>query len=531
MFSYFKKHFYIIGIIYAVAALIYFPKWTVDDAYITCRYADNLARHGELTWNVGEDPIEGYTGIVLPVVLALFIKLGISPVLMGKIIGILSFFIGGYILNLILKLLKVRSPAASIVLIMYFTAPFMFVHAYAGLETLMFSMLILWCVYLFVNSLIFSELRGKTELKLIILLIITSLARPEGVILSFCILSALGVNKLVFEKHGFRKYLLKVSVIFILPCLLYFLWRWNYYGMFLPNTFYAKGSEHLIEKSTVLRLALFTILYLSIPAVVIAVINLSGFKGVKKQIQQQQSFLLTPAFLTAGVSIILFAFLVISRYLQSRLLMNFEFRFFVPFFPLFLIFAALFLEAGFAGLKNLKSQKKLLYFAVIVMVSVLTFAQIFLYLKEYKKYVFLKGGYLKMIESEHIPAGLFVKERTPASEWVAVIHDVGAIPYFSQRKVIDFSRLNDEVLSQKNMTESEIVDYFFSFDPGAVVITSYKWDEVYQPWIYGEEAKMITSDPRFSRYLLVKKFRTDISPDHPAYDYFEFVYLREDLVE
>ena len=217
--------------------------------------------------------------------------------------------------------------------------------------------------------------------------------------------------------------------------------------------------------------------------------------------------------------------------MQSRLLMNFEFRFFVPFFPLFLIFAAVLLDWGFAGVQSLKEKKKFLYSAIIAFVLILTSAQFFLYHKEYRKYAFLKDGYRKMIESEHIPAGLYVKDHIPEDEWMMVIHDVGAIPYFAERKTVDFSRLNDEVLSQKNMTDSEILDYFFSFNPGAVVITSYKWEEVYQPWFYGDEAKMITSDPRFSRYQLVKKFRTDISPDHPAYDYFEFVYLRDDLIK
>ena len=247
MFTFLKKRFYIIGIVYAAIALAVFPKWTVDDAYITCRYADNLAKHGELTWNVGEDPIEGYTGIILPLLLALCIKLGISPILAAKIIGVLSFFWGGYLLYLIMQLLKVRHSAVSIILIMYFTAPFMYVHAFSGMETSMFSMLILLCVYLLYFRLVFVEQVKKIELTLIIMLIILSLTRPEGVILSACILSALGIIKWKFEKSGFPKYLLKVSTIFILPCLIYFLWRWQYYGLFLPNTFYAKGGEALIE--------------------------------------------------------------------------------------------------------------------------------------------------------------------------------------------------------------------------------------------------------------------------------------------
>jgi len=69
----------ILALVYALAALYSFPKWTVDDAYITYRYAENLANFGALTWNVGEKPVEGYTGVALPLILAAGIRLGIPP--------------------------------------------------------------------------------------------------------------------------------------------------------------------------------------------------------------------------------------------------------------------------------------------------------------------------------------------------------------------------------------------------------------------------------------------------------------------
>src|SRR3954465_2857630 len=47
----------------ATAQFLRFPRATVDDAFITYRYAENLARHGELTFNVGGNPVEGYTGV------------------------------------------------------------------------------------------------------------------------------------------------------------------------------------------------------------------------------------------------------------------------------------------------------------------------------------------------------------------------------------------------------------------------------------------------------------------------------------
>lgn len=531
MSSFLTKHLYIAGIIYAIAALILFPKWTVDDAYISIRYADNQAKYGELTWNPGEDPIEGYTGIVLPVILAIFIKLGISPVFIGKIIGVISFFLGGCLLHTIFRLLKVRDLSASLVLIMYFTAPFMFVHALSGLETMLFSASILLSVFLFFRNMMFTDSPKQTETVLILVLFVASLTRPEGVIMSACFLTALGIIRLKSDRREFGRYVLKAVILFILPGLIYFIWRWQYYGQILPNTFYAKGGLSFINKWSVLSLMQFGLLFLSLPAVVILLLNLSGFKAVRDSIRDRQPFLFSPQFTTAVAAMMVFAIIVLGRYMQSMLLMNFEFRFFVPFFPIFLVFTAIFLDWGLLNLQSLKADKRIVRTVLTVIIVLLISVQAMIYLREYRKYRLLKASYQNIIESEHIPAGLFVKEHISEDEWLSVIHDVGAIPYYSQRKTVDFSRLNDEVLIKKGMTDKEIADYFFSFNPGAVVITSYKWEEIYQPWIYGEEAKMISEDPRFDSYTLVKKYRADQSDRHPVTGYYEFVYLRNDLVD
>ena len=46
----------------ALATIIQGPQFHADDAYIVARYADYLVRHGQLVWNVGEAPVEGFTG-------------------------------------------------------------------------------------------------------------------------------------------------------------------------------------------------------------------------------------------------------------------------------------------------------------------------------------------------------------------------------------------------------------------------------------------------------------------------------------
>ena len=61
-------------------------KFTVDDAYISFRYARNLADGLGLVYNAGER-IEGYTNFLWTVLLAGGIELGIDPHVTSKVLG------------------------------------------------------------------------------------------------------------------------------------------------------------------------------------------------------------------------------------------------------------------------------------------------------------------------------------------------------------------------------------------------------------------------------------------------------------
>ena len=110
------KFLLIAPFILCLAGLCIFPKWTVDDAFITYRYAENLARHGELTWNIGEEPVEGYTGVALPVLLAGLIQTGVQPVAVAKVMGALSHLARGLLLFMVLRRMGAGRTASCLVL-------------------------------------------------------------------------------------------------------------------------------------------------------------------------------------------------------------------------------------------------------------------------------------------------------------------------------------------------------------------------------------------------------------------------------
>ena len=92
-----KNRQYIIAILLLLCIVgafhsIMYSSDIIDDAYITFRYANNLAAGNGLTYNPPEQ-LEGYTNFLLVVILALGVKVGISPPLLSQLLGISSFLI------------------------------------------------------------------------------------------------------------------------------------------------------------------------------------------------------------------------------------------------------------------------------------------------------------------------------------------------------------------------------------------------------------------------------------------------------
>jgi hypothetical protein len=173
------------AVLYALAALAIFPRWTVDDAYITYRYAENLALHGELTWNVGEDPVEGYTGVLLPTLLAGAIRLGGDPNVASKLLGCLSLLASGLLLLYALRRFGAPHAVAAGAAACYLSTPVIYPHAWGGLETCEYTALLLASLASFARAGEGHE-GARREARFFLLLLATSLARPEGLLFAGC---------------------------------------------------------------------------------------------------------------------------------------------------------------------------------------------------------------------------------------------------------------------------------------------------------------------------------------------------------
>ena len=210
------------------------PVEQADDAYITYRYAQNLADGRGLVFNAGEY-VEGYTNFSWGLLVAAGVVLGLEAPVAGHWLGLLC----GLALLIVTYLyaasfLQSRQRGWAILAPLLLLASNSFVHwTMSGLETPLFAFLMvsgLWAYRL-----------GKLWW-LSALMILASMTRPEGMLLAGMLLGWSWWHAVRERVTDFRG-----LVVVSGPALLYAVYliahtafRLQYYGALLPNTFYAK---------------------------------------------------------------------------------------------------------------------------------------------------------------------------------------------------------------------------------------------------------------------------------------------------
>ena len=213
--------------------------FVTDDAYISFRYATNLAEHGQLVFNLGER-VEGYTNFLWTVLLAAGIKLGLGPVATSRFLGA-AFGVGTLALVVRMSLrLSGQRPSA-----WHLVAPALLASTGAfacwctgGLETQLFTFLSFLGF-----DLLLAEISSQRGFSSAAIFALAAMTRPEGLLFFglggfFRLLTAVGRERRLRPRRDEWAWLVLFAALFV-P---YFVWRWRYYGWLFPNTFYVKSS-------------------------------------------------------------------------------------------------------------------------------------------------------------------------------------------------------------------------------------------------------------------------------------------------
>jgi arabinofuranosyltransferase len=229
-----------------LGALAWSRRFILDDAFISFRYAQNLARGEGLVWNSGEW-VEGYTNFAWTVWLSLAFSLDLDPVLFAQVSGWVAFLAGLTALWFAARALLVdRVPAVVAVLLLGMTPTF---NAYAtgGLETSLQAALLTAALAM---ALTIWRAGGATVgkaaalsavLGLVVLTRMDSAVIGAWIGLATLTFVVVGANR---ESPSIRPVVLALVVPFSLLIGAWLWWKSMVYGDLLPNTYYAKtGAE------------------------------------------------------------------------------------------------------------------------------------------------------------------------------------------------------------------------------------------------------------------------------------------------
>jgi len=237
-----SKHVHWIGFLLAVIGLAahsaVIQPWTLDDAFISFRYADHFAQGMGLVYNEG-GRVEGYTTFLWVLLLGVGRLLGLEIVALSKVLGTL-FALGSLLLLAHAhRFLPGANRTVSAVAVTMAGASGIFTSwVMSGMEVAMAAFWVLLALLIHVRSRVVPG--GALAASGGICCALATMTRPEFAIL-FVVLF---VDRLATSIRNRDRAFLRFGLAFTLLYAPYFAWRWWYYGWLFPNTFYAKvGSS------------------------------------------------------------------------------------------------------------------------------------------------------------------------------------------------------------------------------------------------------------------------------------------------
>jgi hypothetical protein len=311
---------------------------------------------------------------------------------------------------------------------------------------------------------------------------------------------------------------LRGLVLLALPIAAYFAWKVSYYGHLLPNSYYAKAFDGT-NGISVGWMKDFLHRYISFVAVAG---GLSCLMPAIDWFRRRTS----PVSLLRKLPEHLWVIVVIGltaasayEYSQAYLLMNYSFRFFMPFYlPIIIVIAHLANHGLGASFSSGGATRRIWIPAAAALFIVIQVCRHMEHLPgEYRA----ADKYVQLMRDALVPAGKALHDAMPPDEWLAVYIDAGAMPYYSRLRTVDLGGLNDAVIARQKPTGQDLVDYAFTYDPCAWVITSTSPDSI----VGREPVGLIVHDPRMQGYTRAAMYS---SPARPSY--IEVVYVRNDLL-
>lgn len=399
-----------------------------------------------LVYNKGEY-VEGYTNFLWTIITAPFTQIkSIDVSIFSSVIGLIFSIVNILFTALIAKQFNGSLNKYYIFLVLI---PPLFLAlddsisfwAIGGMEFPMYTLFILGIIYNYfkLNS------GSKHLFWLIAFLILCTLTRPEGNMIFAIMLGHMIIfkNKL----NNFKRIFFTIIFSYAAFCLIYYGYKYHFYGQIIPNTFYAKGvtdyKMNLVLGSKYLALCTGTRLYIFLFILFIPIKN--AFKDFRL------------SFLFIFCIVYIFYLVAVGG---DWMIAN---RFFVPLLPVLYILSAIGIINFSIKIKNyindeFKAYKFTKY--LILPLSVLLFSLTLAFL-EYNQLIIKENN--ARYEMQWSMFGKWLKLNVDPNTIIAV-GPAGKIPYYSELYTIDMWGLNDEHIANRKSTRLQAGHKKFDFE-------------------------------------------------------------------
>jgi hypothetical protein len=221
------------------AALVARFNFVCDDAFISFRYARNLAHGLGLRYNLGvEPPVEGYSNFLWVILMAWVERVGGDPAVVSRVVSALC---GAVLVGVVAGVVARRVSSASAVplaaALLLAAMPPVAVWSTGGLATMPFALVVFAC---------FDRLLGDPErpsgVQAGVLALGAALLRTDGAYWALLILGIAGATWLAHRRPVLRRAIVTAGAILFAGVALYVAWRYSYHGDWISNTARVKVS-------------------------------------------------------------------------------------------------------------------------------------------------------------------------------------------------------------------------------------------------------------------------------------------------
>ena len=412
------KALWIFALVLAVAVPWLGTDAPQDDAYITYRYAEHLVAGDGLVFNPGEDPVEGYTNFLWTVLIAAGMGLGMNPEWLGPGLGLLFSVIAAVLCGRLAQRLGASPIYAAAAMALLALQPTQRVHAMGGLETSMFTALLLAGIL----PRVLAERTSRGDRASGMWLAAAALTRPEGVMV-FGLLEladAFAARRARVPFGAWAQAMLTRALPFALIVGTHVIWRRMTYGDWVPNTFPAKVASDSTIQMEGLRYVGDAVLGFGVLLVVAPYILLSS------------PIARTARALCLWVTTVfcLYVVYVGGDYMPT-------FRFLLPIFPLWSALACASVSlAGRGGGGGQVARRAGWAFCLVSFASV--------------AFAHSRADYWPGQADRHadlLAVGKLLDEVLAPDDWIAATA-AGRVPYFARRRCIDMMGLSDRHIAR-----------------------------------------------------------------------------------